>query len=1038
MDWKQRALAFIEAEGSQGSGNEDDDSAETATEAAQTTEADENKSGGEFTRQPKTHSPSTSNNVDVDAAPGVGGYSGVVGDSGGVGGSGDGGREGSATDNTAADANDDNDDEDQVTGRWGPLGQVKEFSCPAWNEEWNAYGPRDFMVSLAAYRKFRVALSEGSKVPAETQAISPPKELVEAGKKQLKIARAKAEKDEARRTAARKRDAEKETRLTQLHEEKLRKIAEKEQAKREKDDARERERLEKLREREEAKAASDEIRRLKQIELEQKKQERAAEKEKKRQEREIERLKQKTTRQARGSTPDEELDTFHIDPPTGAQWDAEGPQLPAGDLLSVWNFLCMHAESIACPVLSLKTLRGALSVPARAAELTDIHVALMRVLLLNMDTIPDPATGKIAEPPRAHLLTAQTWPYMACMFLEENADRLKAKENQLSGMLWEKEYHKIDPEWKLELLNVLCNECMACELIRNNLDDTRSYTSGKDTLGIKKKAVTHDSLADGEGGLDDEAGGPKQRCVRLLGTDRRRNRYYALGDEEGQPFMIAVHRFDSALYEKKFRVSNAAHMSVVEADPPPKDEGHGSPNAMASGQTTQQEIGSQKTTGGGLQASTVIGGDGAEKKMPIKEESIEKAATMQTDTAAVVDTCVLSSGNEIPAPGAAYAHGEIPPESSRNEVWNVFCSAADIKPVVEYLDMRGTRESVLKVKMQEVVNAMESLEDNAALAEYADYEADDVEDVLSALISGLEAAAKQREERLASVGIVGKITLAALKRQAPNASEWSSASRLVASADDAAEGMEEEEEDRDELREHIIADDLDGHAVWAKMGNTGWWPASVVPLCADIPPNVKRQGKQKERHRRKGRSEEDYPENLVLVQFADSNDYGWVERTDVASFWENYEQFSKLDRSKKFTNALRQGRMRRYGEHSLKCASAAALFRRKAARLCDLMEMMDESFAWQHCKDLDSALDKREWHDRLEKIVQAAASESKAMKTIEAVPLVVLQLLNRLQEIAVLTNPYMVHDWWHKCATTFCRSACYCAMIASLTFAPLR
>ena len=30
------------------------------------------------------------------------------------------------------------------------------------------------MVSLAAYRKFRVALSEGSKVPAETQAIIPP------------------------------------------------------------------------------------------------------------------------------------------------------------------------------------------------------------------------------------------------------------------------------------------------------------------------------------------------------------------------------------------------------------------------------------------------------------------------------------------------------------------------------------------------------------------------------------------------------------------------------------------------------------------------------------------------------------------------------------------------------------------------------------------------------------------------------------------------------------------------------------------------
>eukprot|EP01051_Picozoa_sp_SAG22_P009755 SAG22_NODE_836_length_6913_cov_4.894188_4_plen_581_part_00 len=439
------------------------------------------------------------------------------------------------------DEDDADDDEQRPAGRWGPLGTVKEFAFPQWQQAWAANGPRDFAVTFEAYKRFKEETETGTaSLHGAVQQRRPPKELVLAGKKSMQMSLAKQEKEAARKAEQMKREYEREQKKAALLQEKLKKFAEREQIKQQRAKAREQAEIDRVLARKE----QEEARRRKAIEYAKLKQEKEEERLARKREREDEILRNRAAKRARGSTKDEDLEDFHIDPPEGKAWKLAGgvPPLPTGELLMAWNFLASHGPSIACPVLSLTTLRGALSVPHRANELTDIHVALMRVLLLEMDRIPDQTTGAIAEPRRTSLLTALTWPYMACMYLEENADRLGPKEEQVSGMLWEMEYHQIEAHWKLELLNVLCNECLTCEPIRTRVDEK----SGRDKLSIKKSRFfagltpedDNDAEADGliggmHGGGELEAaraGGPhapsyrfprKTRFVRQLGKQSR-------------------------------------------------------------------------------------------------------------------------------------------------------------------------------------------------------------------------------------------------------------------------------------------------------------------------------------------------------------------------------------------------------------------------------------------------------------------------------------------------------------------------------------
>ena len=155
----------------------------------------------------------------------------------------------------------------------------------------------------------------------------------------------------------RKREEEREQRKVLLLTEKLRRFAEKQQEKQKRKmekEAYDKERLA-------ARLENEEQKRLRQIEIDQRRKERQEEMEQRKREREQDILRNRAAKRARGSTRDEDLDSYAAPVPTGQGWELdEGvPPLAAGDLLMVWNFLatfgegrCFLAQHMSLPVLT--------------------------------------------------------------------------------------------------------------------------------------------------------------------------------------------------------------------------------------------------------------------------------------------------------------------------------------------------------------------------------------------------------------------------------------------------------------------------------------------------------------------------------------------------------------------------------------------------------------------------------------------------------------------------------------------------------------
>lgn len=781
----------------------------------------------------------------------------------------------------------------QLPGRWSPLGQVKELGFPSWQISWNAAGPRDFMVTYAAYRTFTQDIEGGGNVKRRTTS-SPPKELVLAGKKAMEIAAAKQEREAQREVERMKKEEEREKRKVFLLTEKLRRFAEKQQEKLK----RQKEREESQNQRLAAKLENEEQKRQRQIRVEARKKERQQEIEQRKRDREREMERNRAAKRARGSTRDEDLDSYAIPVPRGRTWELadDVPALAMGDLLMIWNFLGTFGKYIASPQPSLYALRGMLSVPARVTELTDIHIALMRCLLMDMDRTPDPITGLTAEPRRANLLTSLTWPYMACMYLEENADRLGPKEEAVAGMLWESEYHTLSARWKLELLCVLCNECLSCEPVRSAIDDTRSYITGRDMMGVKKKAfdafLKGDLYDDDEDGDDPKSSNQrKKRYVRLLGTDRQHNRYYVLADQQGDPLLVAVHKSEFAEYQKLFMTSDKA---LVQDD----------------------------FTDG------------------MSEEEYKRGELYVSHSETPGDDGNLARLLHAPVLAEAFVHPEMPARRETTyEDWYTFWNPKEMQPLFDTLDARGYREAPLRARLTEVRYAMVQAETLRTRKAYEASEASSVQEVLDAILAAVEESAAAEQASLATVGLHLETTMAAMEAQGAEGQDFNSADRLVSSSD-AAIALADDE-DAAEMESHILTDDLDGRAVWAHYSEGKWWPCSVVALCADdVPQNVLKKRKSEEKKRRQYvRGDEQLPP-LVLVQFLETGEYGWVERFDLASFWQHYEEFSRLERAKKFVKAVRLGRLARYGENAMSYDSATSTMRRKTDRLCDLLGLV--------------------------------------------------------------------------------------------------
>ena len=383
-------------------------------------------------------------------------------------------------------------------------GKLGTFEFPSWETRMSS-GQRDFSQTLRAYQ----ARHADSMLTGQL-----------AGRSAQQTNR--QEVAEKQRMLDKKLAAQ-----AQLHAEKLRKAAERFAEKERIRVVREREKEARMVEREAARLRAEEERHRKREELARLKGERDAERERLREERERGNVSRRRWLE-RSTLPDRELPPADLPPGTLCEWGA-GEELSPGDLLMVWNFLCTHADALACPRVSLQQLRLGLLVPERSVELADTYVALLRVLLADMDSNPEMQT----EPPRAELLTSVTWPYLACMYIEEHLPRLSALEDSLAEDLGQREFFDIGPAQKLQLLSLLCNECSGCEPVKRRLDDLKAVDierrPGQRDRKTKHRAASHRGAA---------ASG--RAASQLLGLDRRRNRFVELLDEQGQ-LLVAVH-----------------------------------------------------------------------------------------------------------------------------------------------------------------------------------------------------------------------------------------------------------------------------------------------------------------------------------------------------------------------------------------------------------------------------------------------------------------------------------------------------------------
>jgi multidrug efflux pump subunit AcrA (membrane-fusion protein) len=403
------------------------------------------------------------------------------------------------------------------------------FRFPEWSESYMPAEPRDFGETLKEYESSRAKILGGPLGNANTNRLT---------QKQME-----ARKREAARRAERKKAVEEKLAAQRrLHEEKQKKIrareAEKELARME----REREKNMRAAEREAARIRAEAARAKRREEQAREKLEKFQEMEERRKEKDAQVTVRKRW-QERSTVEDELLPDTPVPAGICCSWDGDG-ELSQGDLVMAWSFLNANGNKIVAPRLSLAELRDALLVPERALELTDIHVALLRVLLLHMDAEFQTA------PPRGDLLTTLTWPYMAFLYLEENADRLSPEDYELATLLAEQEYCDLSPQTKLRLLALLCDECVGVDPVKSKYSDTRAIDMewNDPTLRKSKSDVEQQAAA--------EAAEDEIKSCQLLGMDRYRNRFFACQDHSGETWVL-VQVVDQGCW-KQYQEAHAA------------------------------------------------------------------------------------------------------------------------------------------------------------------------------------------------------------------------------------------------------------------------------------------------------------------------------------------------------------------------------------------------------------------------------------------------------------------------------------------------
>lgn len=436
-DWKAKAMAFVQeaeqAPNGEAAGGEEAEGGEGAPAAGQAAEAQQGAAAAAAAMPPTA--PGGAALVPKDPAE----FSNVI--------------PGDGVGPPKLQAGDGNGPTDQAKSAVSLM--PEEFKFPPWDPALaadQAKNPRDFGKTWQVYAARR---DERDKLPEVDESTLDKKQQEERQRQRDALAARKRAVDQKLQGQRRHyEDKEKKTKA---------RAAEKERGRRE----RERDKQIRALEREAARVAVEEDRIARREQLAKDRFERYQEMEGRRRDRSHGSMRRRW--QERSTVQDERLPSVPVPPGVTCQWDKDNV-LPPTDLLMAWNFITSNGVALRCPRLTLGELVAGLMTEERALELTDVHVALMRVILDQMDTR---GVDWKTSPSRLSTLTNLTWPYLAAMHIQENSLRLTEKEMEVSDLLLEQEYASLSPVHKLQLLTFLCDECCGTPMIKSNLDDTK-------------------------------------------------------------------------------------------------------------------------------------------------------------------------------------------------------------------------------------------------------------------------------------------------------------------------------------------------------------------------------------------------------------------------------------------------------------------------------------------------------------------------------------------------------------------------------------
>ncbi|KAI3676989.1 hypothetical protein L1987_86606 [Smallanthus sonchifolius] len=172
-------------------------------------------------------------------------------------------------------------------------------------------------------------------------------------------------------------------------------------------------------------------------------------------------------------------------PPSSGNFGVLEEDVP--DLLSVYSFLQSFSVCLFLSPFGLDEFVGALNSSVHNTLLDAIHVALIRALKSNVETLSSEGSELASKCLRSmdwSLLDSLTWPVFTVQYLTtmRYAEGQEWKEFYVN--VWEKDYYTLSAGRKLAILQLLCDDASNSAEIRTEIDNREASEIGPNSDGV--------------------------------------------------------------------------------------------------------------------------------------------------------------------------------------------------------------------------------------------------------------------------------------------------------------------------------------------------------------------------------------------------------------------------------------------------------------------------------------------------------------------------------------------------------------------------